>query len=495
MEKIEVLKKLTFGARVAEEEKENLKNYFVKTDQWQKIFSGEIDIIYGPKGSGKSAIYSFLSSSENDLFERNILITPAENPRGTPAFKHLNTDPPSSEDEFIKLWKIYILIITGTQIQEFKLKDNDSITLIQKLEECKLIPRKKTLAAYLKSAFEYVKGFTRPESINPGVEFSETGIPNFNFKITFKEPTEREIDEGYLSIDELFDIVNSAMQENELTLWIALDRLDVAFSENSELEKNALRALFKVYLDLISLERIRLKIFLRDDIWQRITEGGFREASHITKHTTIVWNKESILNLIIRRLLNNECVVAFYKLDEEIILSNIDKQSKLFNQIFPYDIGNALYVGNNEKIKTLDWIISRTKDGKKIDSPREIIHLLNSAKDLQIKSMEIGKSDLENKRLIDSISIKKSLSEVSKVRMETAVFAEYPLLKEFILKLINEKSQLSIDELAEMWNRNKKNATKIALELVQIGFFERHGAKDNPYFIIPFIYRPYLSMT
>ena len=490
MTKLEIIQELTFGARVAEEEKENLKKYFVKTDQWRKIFSGDIDIIYGPKGSGKSAIYSFLSSSEEELFERNILMTAAENPRGTPAFKELNTDPPTSEDEFIKLWKIYILLITGIQIKEFKLKDKLSISFIEKLEECKLIPRKKSLSAYLKSAFDYVKGLTRPQTIQPGVEIGETGMPtNFNFKITFKEPTDAQIDDGYISIDELYDNVNAAMQENNLTLWIALDRLDIAFSENSELEKNALRALFKVYLDLIPLNSIRLKIFLRDDIWQRITEGGFREASHITKHTTISWNKETILNLIIRRVLNNECVIPFYKIEKDAVLADLEKQNKLFNKIFPYEIGN------NDKIKTIDWIISRTKDGKGIDSPREIIHLLNSAKDIQIKSLEIGKSDLENRQLLDGASIKKSLAEVSKVRMETALFAEYPSLKEFILRLKNEKSQLVLADLQSIWSRNQRNAMRIALDLVGIGFFERHGSKDDPHFIVPYIYRPYLDMT
>jgi len=474
---------------VAEEEKENLKHYFVKTDQWKKIFSGDIDIIYGPKGSGKSAIYSFLSGSEEELFERNILMTPAENPRGTPAFKDLNIDPPASEEEFVRLWKIYLLLITGVQIKDFNLKDSYSQQLISKLEECKLIPRRSSLSAYLKSAFDYVKGWSRPESVQPGMELGESGTPtNFNFKITFREPSNSEIDAGLISIDELFETVNSAMSENNLTLWIALDRLDVAFSENSELEKNALRALFKVYLDLVPNDRIRLKIFLRDDIWQRITEGGFREASHITKHTTIKWNRETILNLIIKRLLNNEALVRFYKIDVATTLADIDKQTQLFYRIFPHQIGN------DEKSKSLDWIINRTRDGKGTDSPREIIHLLNEAKDIQIKSFEIGKSSVDIKELLEGVSIKKALSEVSRVRIETALFAEYPQLKDFILKLMNEKSQLAMTDLQGAWSRNRRNALRLALELVQIGFFERHGPKEEPHFIVPFLYRPYLNM-
>ena len=51
--KREILQKPTFGSQVAEDEIVHLANYFVETDQWRRIFAGEIDIIYGPKGSGK----------------------------------------------------------------------------------------------------------------------------------------------------------------------------------------------------------------------------------------------------------------------------------------------------------------------------------------------------------------------------------------------------------------------------------------------------------
>lgn len=490
MNKLEILRTLTFGARVAEEEKEELKQYFVKTDQWNKIFKGDIDIIYGPKGSGKSAIYSFLSNSEDELFLQNILITPAENPRGTPAFKNLTIDPPVSEIEFIKLWKIYFLIIIGSQIIEYKLKDDISKKLVDKLAECKLIPSKKTLAAYLTSAFNYVKSLSKIESLQPGVDINPiSGIPEaFNFKITFREPDDNQLENGYISINELFEEVNQAMKNNGLILWVVLDRLDVAFYENSVLEKNALRALFKVYLDLNPYENIKLKVFLRDDIWKKITEDGFREASHITRHTTIEWNRESLLNLIMKRILNNNHVLSHFNIDKEYLMSDINKQTQFFYKMFPYEMGHG------EMSKTLDWIIGRTKDAKGINSPREIIHLLNTAKDIQIKSLEIG-GTLPNSELIDNYSIRKSMPEVSKVRITSVLYAEYPEFKEFIELLINEKSVLQLYELSKIWGRNRKNSLKIAIQLVNIGFFEKHGTKDKPYFTVPFLYRPYLKMT
>jgi hypothetical protein len=85
-----------------------LAKYFVETDQWNRIFRGEIDIIQGDKGAGKSAIYSLLVAKTNELFDKNILLITAEQPRGATVFRDLVSDPPTSENEFISLWKLYI---------------------------------------------------------------------------------------------------------------------------------------------------------------------------------------------------------------------------------------------------------------------------------------------------------------------------------------------------------------------------------------------------
>lgn len=73
--KIEVLRSLELGARVAEEEVESLEKYFVETDQWRQISSGRIDVVYGPKGSGKSALYTLLNKREDHFFDEGILLS------------------------------------------------------------------------------------------------------------------------------------------------------------------------------------------------------------------------------------------------------------------------------------------------------------------------------------------------------------------------------------------------------------------------------------
>ena len=54
MNKRDVLAAITFGHRIAEDEVDTLISYFVETDQWRKVISGQVDVVYGPKGSGKA---------------------------------------------------------------------------------------------------------------------------------------------------------------------------------------------------------------------------------------------------------------------------------------------------------------------------------------------------------------------------------------------------------------------------------------------------------
>src|SRR5215207_10106706 len=109
VDKLALLKSISFGARVAEDDTAELAKYFVETDQWSRIVKGEIDIVRGDKGAGKSAIYSLLIAREGEFFDRSTLLVPGEKPRGTPAFKEIVASPPTAEIEFVGLWKLYIM--------------------------------------------------------------------------------------------------------------------------------------------------------------------------------------------------------------------------------------------------------------------------------------------------------------------------------------------------------------------------------------------------
>ncbi|HWX89458.1 MAG TPA: hypothetical protein VNY75_04080, partial [Rhizomicrobium sp.] len=93
MSKLALLKQMSFGAQVAEEELSEIATYFVETHQWAKMEKGDIDIVRGEKGAGKSAIYSLLLQKADEFFDKGILLVAAENPRGATVFRDLVTKP------------------------------------------------------------------------------------------------------------------------------------------------------------------------------------------------------------------------------------------------------------------------------------------------------------------------------------------------------------------------------------------------------------------
>ena len=490
MERRELLKSISFGARVAEEETAELSKYFVETDQWTRFLNGDVDVIQGDKGAGKSAIYSLLVTRTNWLRFSSILLTTAERPRGTTVFRDLITDPPTSEQEFVSLWKLYIITLIGQKVRELKLRGPNSLQLVRLLTDHGMLEADFDLGRAFKHVRTYVSRYFHGTvegavSIDPN-----TLIPTITGKITPGEPSSDQRKLGFVSMDDVATTANRALTEANYKIWVLLDRLDVAFAESHELEKNALRALFRVYRDFGNLDAVKLKIFLRSDIWNRIVEGGFREASHITRVAILDWTNRSLLNLIIKRLLNNSVLLATFKLDRVQILKSEEAQLKIFDRFFPLQVEQG-----SKKRSTFDWLVSRCSDATGKTAPREIIHLLTSARDEEIKRIELGGSPPEGDVLFDRSVFKPALAEVSKARLVQTIYAEHPDLKRYIESLDGEKTEQTVDSLAKIWNASTKETSDVAGKLVAIGFFEIHGSREAQTFWVPFLYRDALSMS
>jgi hypothetical protein len=482
-----LLRDASFGRRIAEEEKDELATYFVETDQWRRLASGEIDVVYGAKGSGKSALYSLLVQKAEEFFDRGILIVPGENPSGTPAFQGLVTDPPTSEEEFIGLWKTYFLSLVANVLQEWGVETEEAKTVYRALEEAGLLKRERSLQALLRAVRDYVK---RADSLEAGVVVDPAGNPTgLTGKITLREPEGAQLEGGFVSVDSLLAAADAALSDLHFEVWVVLDRLDVAFAQHEDLEKNALRALFKAYLDMGALTKISVKIFLRSDIWLRITEEGFREGSHITRTLTISWDERSLRHLLLRRILKNEPIANYYGADPDSVFGDVAAQEELIASMLPDQVD----AGRNPK--TFSWMVSRTADGSRATAPRELIHLASALRDHQLKRLELGHESPPGDELFDRQSFKDALEEVSEVRLVQTLYAEYPNLKPFIEQLKREKAEQRVTTLASIWDVDDSEAADLATKLVGVGVFELRGSNDAPSYWVPFLYRDALELV
>jgi len=474
--KHELVKTVSFGQRVAEEERDDLASYFVETEHWRRVWAGDVDVVFAPKGGGKSAIYSMLVSRETDLFDRGILLAAGENPTGAPAFNEVNNDPPTSEKEFTNIWKLYFLALVAQVLHDYEIRGEEADKLLNKLREAGLLTGDAAKGRLVKRVLNYVRRFFHPSSIEATMTIDpSTGVPVGTGKITFEEPAEPARASGVVYIDDLYQLANAALEQVAYKLWIVIDRLDVAFAESRELEENALRALFRAYRDLKPLSNLTLKIFLRSDIWKLITASGFREASHITRELNLTWNRGTLLQLVMQRLLRDTELCRYYEVDATDVLLSAERQRALFERVFPpqVDLGTR-------KPKTFDWCLARTRDGISDTAPRELIHLLSTTREQQLRRYEIGEQAPAGEAIFDRQALKDALPEVSKTRLTKTLYAEYPALKNYLESLEGQKTHQSDVSLTAIWGVDATEARNIANELVEVGFFERRGERINP---------------
>ena len=172
------------------------------------------------------------------------------------------TDPPTSEAEFVGLWKAYFLSLIAGILREYGVETDEAKRVYRYLTDAGLLKPKASLASLLRAVRDFVK---QARTLEGGFSFDPaTGMPTgVTAKITLDEPDRSLREAGFVSIDELLADANEALRQLEFSIWLLLDRLDVAFVQHEELEKHALRALFKAYLDMRNLDRVALKIFLR----------------------------------------------------------------------------------------------------------------------------------------------------------------------------------------------------------------------------------------
>src|SRR5260370_14918553 len=103
-----------------------------------------------------------------------------------------------------------------------------------------------------------------------------------------------------LSKDAL-DTINEQLRKKGQVLWLLYDDLDEDLLEKGEIRRKALEGLFQLVQasDARRLTAIRFKVFLREDIWNRLV---FDNKSHFNGRDVILqWTRADFLRLALRQ--------------------------------------------------------------------------------------------------------------------------------------------------------------------------------------------------
>ena len=381
-----------------------------------------------------------------------------------------------TEGHYIAFWKTYLLSLIGNW-----LLDEPTIVAQTSIQRIKLFLERSNLKTadttpqniFSRLVAKFPKGPVKSAEV--GIGLAESGLPQIKPRIEFGDSTVQP--PSFFGIDYFagLRLLESSLKESNLTVWIALDRLDEAFQGFPNVEVPALRALLRTYLDLREVSNLSLKLFLRKDLFRKVIGGGFVNLTHVNaRKIEIVWEDEDLKHLLIARVKDSPRVV------QELDLQGLDND-EAFAKLFPSKVS----LGEKQST-TWNWIMSRIRDGNAVIAPRNLVDLVEKARADQVQC------DLRSPReygpdiaLIEADSIKKAHKLLSKDRVEDTLLSEAPEMTPLLEKFRNKKAEYDLAALCSMLGLTEDEAKASVRLLRDIGFLEEVGSSYK----VPMLYR------
>ena len=482
MTKGNILDELKFGA-VDSESETNLDKIFVQTQNFNEFLNPNTALLLGCKGAGKSALYRLFTTFEASAREmaghslNDTYIVAGTGFKDLPEMDDMqllnSIDAKDISPE--AAWKIYIAykIVHGLYKQYNIVCGRKCRRVLQKSH---VIPDYR-ISAILNHLFERFVG--EPPQIN---------------EIDFKEVSISIGKNSRISVYELLGEIDTHLGNEGKTVWILLDKIDELFPSKIETRKECIEGLFLAYIDFVSrYKNIKLKIFLRTDIWNTLS---FVNKSHLTDKTTIItWDSDALKTLLIKRAVNNPCIRDFLTKDKGLTISeSSDDVGKCFDVLFP----ERVYSGTREA-KTMAWIIDRSKDGLDGVYPREIINFANYAVKEEIKNGDdLNQEYWGQKSLISGSSIRNAFTSVSKVKVQSYLSEFEKLTKHFERFAGQQTAEYSQDELIALMSGLEPGGEDMIRQLHETGVIAYSSGqtltKDSK-IIVPRLFRNGLGIV
>lgn len=474
-----LLRELDFGSVDAESEEE-LAERFVYTEGFSSIADKKTLIILGPKGSGKSALFKLFTEYPEETrellredFPDDTHVVKATGGKDVKTLDNRSLRELKKQDDFSyeEFWEIYIGLKIASELGESGYSSGGELGNVLKAlgeqPDWRIIP--------------LFKGFWETFV---GQSPSSGSISYGNFSLEFKN------DEN-LDISRLLEEEQKLLEKHGETIWLLFDRIDELQSKDPDERKRLLEALFRTQLDFIErFDNIRLKIFLRTDIW---TNLNFVNKDHvIDKRIELEWNDTQLMKMINKRMVQSDAINDFISknMDSHIEPGEIEKYDRKSQEMIFYSVFEDQVYPGTRQADLFDWMVERIKDGHGGKYPRELITFCDEARREELKE---GKG--AGNRLIGGYSVRDAYYTVSQQRVDNYL-SEFPGLQEhFDLFDDRNTAEYTHSELVDMFDDLEPNGKTAIDRMVDIGFFESKRDDDEKIYEIPRLYRDGIGLV
>nr|WP_245894269.1 AAA family ATPase [Chamaesiphon polymorphus] len=462
----QIIESLNFPPLNAADPKQNLNDLFQKTANFDRFLEPSTCLIKGRKGTGKTALYLLLlkhSTIAHKLANRRLdnvtfLSGHGAFDRSRPSrteFEIVHQSLIEDKGSWEVFWRAYLII---------KVYQDRGIGFLAIIKGDKF----QSLRNILKS-------------------LSKEDWQSEHTQASLRLSTELEFK---LIIPDALGLLNQEQQTKGKYLWFLYDDLDEDFPERDGVRQDALTGLFQLIqsCDARRLESIRFKIFLREDIWNRL---NFDNKSHFNGRDLILkWSRVDFLRLALRQAIQSQDFKSL--VDRSTPVENIDtaNEETLSRALEPL-WGIRRRAGTKAKFVSR-WIYERLTDSSGTSFPRSLSALLEGAKaqELTYKGQTSVQTSTDD-RLIRGKSLEIGLEKASAERCE-AIEQEYPDLSNFFNALEGLPALLPKEQLKDIWLQTSIETAytfeEFAILLNEIGIAKWRDKEDRYGFADIYVY-------
>jgi len=417
----EIIDSLEFGTVDAKDEQKDLSKVFQKTSDFDKFVDENTAVIHGQKGTGKTALYWMLLRH----FEESKRLSKGRLDKVIPVSGHGPFSAKPGKEEFRYFFE--------------KFKGNFSWETFWRAYAVLRLYIENKLPPFRHAKFVEIGQILK--SVKKRNDFWTQDHTNVLFELV------KNLDLNLLLKDYL-TLVNDTYRARDQSIWLLYDDLDEDIQERSVYQNDALSGLFYFIraVDGQKLTNIKFKVFIREDIWERL---NFTNKSHFNGRDVLLqWSRIDFLRLALRQSLYSqqykELVDKFYPIQDP---DNANEESILNALQILWGMRreknrNSKYVGR--------WVYERLTDASGTTFPRVLGLLLNAAKEHELQYMHQPHVPPPTDRLLRSQSLNAGLFSAAKHR-SNELREEYPELEHVFSRLENYHDICSRNDLERMY--------------------------------------------
>ncbi|WP_053367814.1 MinD/ParA family ATP-binding protein [Bacillus sp. FJAT-27245] len=403
----EIIESLEFETVDAKDERNDLSKVFQKTSDFDKFVDENTAVVHGQKGTGKTALYWMLLKH----FEQSKRLSKGrlENVIAVSGHGHYSARPGKEEFRYI----------------HHKMKDKISWETFWRAYAVLRLYIENKLPVFRRGKFSQIYEILKKVGKN-NRNWTQEHTQVLLFFVT-------NIDLNILIKDYLL-YINDEFKKKDQSIWLLYDDLDEDIEERSTYQFDVLAGLFYFIrsIDGQRLSNIKFKVFIREDIWERL---NFTNKSHFNGRDVLLqWTRIDFLRLALRQSLYSnqykELVDKFFPVQD---IDNASEDSILNALQILWGMRreknrNSKYVGR--------WVHERLTDASGTTFPRVLGLLLSAAKEHELQYINQSHVTSPTDRLLRSQSLNAGLIRAAKHR-GSELREEYPELEQVFNRLSN----------------------------------------------------------